>query len=116
MNGGGLQLLIAQNLMHRIIVWFAFRPLAISTSTSAMTTTAFVRFYAFHLLSLDLVTNKNVAPVITNHADAGVLGMKYNYTIKNDGTLDDLREEAKRFVFCVAYVVGKERKNNENCK
>jgi hypothetical protein len=46
-----------------------------------------------------LVTNKNVAPVITNHADAGVLYMKYNYTIKNDGTLDDLREEAKRFVF-----------------
>lgn len=55
-----------------------------------------------------LVTNKNVAPVITNHADAGVLGMKYNYTIKNDGTLDDLREEAKRFVFCVAYMLGKE--------
>ena len=55
-----------------------------------------------------LVTRKAVAPIITNHADAGVLGMRYDYTIRNDGTLDDLREEAKRFMFCVAYVAGKE--------
>ena len=57
-----------------------------------------------------LVTRKSVSPIITNHHDANVFNMKYNYTIKNDGNLDDLREEAKRFVFCVAYMVGKEMK------
>ena len=57
-----------------------------------------------------IVTNKNVPKIMTNRADSGVFDMKYNYNVKNDGTISDLVEEAKKFVFLCR---GKDVLNNE---
>jgi hypothetical protein len=45
-----------------------------------------------------LVRNKNVRPITSNTADANVENYEYDYVINNDGTLDDLKETARRFV------------------
>lgn len=34
----------------------------------------------------------------SNHADANYLNYKYDYTIINDGTFDDLKEKARKFL------------------
>ena len=45
-----------------------------------------------------LITNKNVAAINTNISDRDVNKYKYDYQIKNDGTLEELKEKAKEFV------------------
>lgn len=46
-----------------------------------------------------LITNKNVPNITTNSADASVYDYQYyDYIIKNDGTLNDLKEAALNFV------------------
>lgn len=46
-----------------------------------------------------LVTNKNVKPIISNESDKNVMNHEYDYYIKNDGTLDDLENTTKDFIF-----------------
>ena len=45
-----------------------------------------------------LIKSNRVKQVTSNHADAKVFEYNYDYTINNDGTLDDLWNEACRFV------------------
>ena len=45
-----------------------------------------------------LVKNPNVKKIESNHADAEVENYDYNYTILNDGTLQDLEITAKNFI------------------
>lgn len=45
-----------------------------------------------------LITNKNVEVIVSNHSDKDVANYTYDYYIKNDGTLKQLEETAKRFV------------------
>ena len=53
---------------------------------------------AFPELKTILVTNKNVPNITTNSGDAGVFDYHYDYYIKNDGTLEDLKESALNFI------------------
>lgn len=46
-----------------------------------------------------LVTNKNVPIITSNESDKNVMKYEYDLRIKNDGTLKDLEEIAKTFVF-----------------
>ena len=45
-----------------------------------------------------LIDNPNVGKIESNHADANVENYKYDYIIKNDGTLEQLDNTAKLFV------------------
>ena len=45
-----------------------------------------------------LITSSRVAKITTNSSDANVEEYDYDYHIKNDGTLEDLKEQAKEFV------------------
>lgn len=45
-----------------------------------------------------LVTSTRVKKITSNSSDADVENYEYDYYIKNDGTLDELREMAKEFV------------------
>lgn len=45
-----------------------------------------------------LITNKNVPNITSNNADAGVFDYSYDYIIRNDDTLYDLKVAALRFV------------------
>lgn len=45
-----------------------------------------------------LIKNPRVEQITTNHADANVEGYNYDYTIVNDGTLEQLEKVAKFFV------------------
>ena len=45
-----------------------------------------------------LVTNKNVPIITSNSADAGVFDYHYDYYIKNDGILEDLKKNALSFI------------------
>ena len=45
-----------------------------------------------------LVTSTRVEKITSNSSDANVENYEYDYYIKNDGTLDELREMAKEFV------------------
>jgi hypothetical protein len=45
-----------------------------------------------------LVTSTRVEKITSNSSDANVENYEYDYYIKNDGTLDELRETAKEFV------------------
>lgn len=49
-----------------------------------------------------LITNKNVPVIKSNSGDANVFDYRYDYYIKNDGTLDDLKNIALDFIekFC----------------
>ena len=44
-----------------------------------------------------LVTRNSVEQITSNHADADVFNVNYDYHIHNDGSLADLRETAKQF-------------------
>ena len=44
------------------------------------------------------ITNPRVPNVTTNHADAHVNEYAYDYTIVNDGTMEDLKAKAKEFM------------------
>ena len=48
-----------------------------------------------------LIENKNVKTISSNMADANVFNYTYDYTVKNNGTLDDFRENVKEFVSTV---------------
>lgn len=45
-----------------------------------------------------LIKNPNVPKITTNHADANVECYNYDYTIVNDGNLDDLKSKGKVFL------------------
>ena len=45
-----------------------------------------------------LVTSNRVEKILTNSSDANVDQFNYDYYIKNDGTLDELKEKARLFV------------------
>ena len=45
-----------------------------------------------------LITNKNVAAILTNYSDSDINNYQYDYTIHNDGTLEELEQKAKEFV------------------
>jgi len=45
-----------------------------------------------------LITSTRVEKILTNSSDANVENIKYDYYIKNDGTIDELKEKAKQFV------------------
>lgn len=49
-----------------------------------------------------LITNKNVPHITSNEADAGVFNYHYDYVIRNDGTLEELKDKALTFInrFC----------------
>ena len=48
-----------------------------------------------------LIENKNVKTISSNMADANVFNYTYDYTVKNNGTLDDFRENVEEFVSTV---------------
>lgn len=50
-----------------------------------------------------LVTRDSVPHITSNMADAGVFDMKYDYYVKNNGTLQDLKNEAKSFIRWLSY-------------
>ena len=45
-----------------------------------------------------LITSARVEKIMTNHSDANVEQYQYDYSITNDGTLEELKEKAKQFV------------------
>lgn len=45
-----------------------------------------------------LITNNNVNAITSNVADAGVNNYEYDYTVNNNGTLEDLEKESLTFV------------------
>ena len=48
-----------------------------------------------------LIENKNVKTISSNMADANVFNYTYDYTVKNNGTLDDFRENLEEVVSTV---------------
>lgn len=46
-----------------------------------------------------LITNNRVKKIKTNISDANVEMLKYDYYIENNGTLEELKQKAKKFVF-----------------
>jgi len=45
-----------------------------------------------------LITNPRVKLIVSNDSDGKVNEYKYDYYIENDGTLEDLKEKAKKFI------------------
>jgi len=45
-----------------------------------------------------LIRNPRVALITSNNSDGNVYKYEYDYTIENDGTLEDLKNKAKNFV------------------
>ena len=45
-----------------------------------------------------LITNPRVKLITSNNSDGKVNEYKYDYYLQNDGTLEDLKEKAKKFV------------------
>lgn len=45
-----------------------------------------------------LIKNPRVELITSNNSDGNVYNYNYDYIIENDGTLDDLREKARKFV------------------
>lgn len=45
-----------------------------------------------------LVTNKNIPLITSNESDKNVMNYKYDYYIRNDGTLEELETTARNFV------------------
>ena len=45
-----------------------------------------------------LVTRNSVEQIMSNMADANVYNYEYDYTIHNDGTIEDLKKVAEQFV------------------
>lgn len=48
--------------------------------------------------AISVFVERDVPFISTNIADAGVYDYKYDYCIDNNGTLEDLKEEAKKFI------------------
>lgn len=46
-----------------------------------------------------LITSSRVEKIVTNNSDANVEQYEYDTYISNDGTLDELKEKAKQFVW-----------------
>ena len=46
-----------------------------------------------------LVTNPRVALITSNSSDANVYNYKYDYKIENSGSLEDLKQKAKEFIY-----------------
>lgn len=46
-----------------------------------------------------LITNDRVEQVTSNHADMGVYDFEYDYIIDNNGTLEDFKLKAKKFMW-----------------
>lgn len=46
-----------------------------------------------------LITRDSVEPITTNMADANVHNYQYDYTINNNGTLEELEIQARKFVY-----------------
>lgn len=46
-----------------------------------------------------LITNSRVEKIITNASDANVAQYDYDYYISNDGTIEELEEKAREFVY-----------------
>ena len=47
-----------------------------------------------------LIRNPRVALITSNNSDGNVYKYEYDFTIENDGTLEDLKQKAKNFVLC----------------
>lgn len=45
-----------------------------------------------------LIKNNRVPQIMTNMADAGVYNYMYDYTIENNGSLEEFKEKTERFV------------------
>jgi len=45
-----------------------------------------------------LITNPRVKLIVSNDSDGKVNDYKYDYYLENDGTLEDLKEKAKKFI------------------
>lgn len=45
-----------------------------------------------------LITNKNVAAILSNYSDSDINNYHYDYVIHNDGTLEELKQKAKNFL------------------
>lgn len=45
-----------------------------------------------------LITNKNIPHITSNVADAGVFDYHYDYIIRNDGDLEELKDKALEFI------------------
>ena len=45
-----------------------------------------------------LVKNKNAKLITSNESDKNIFNYEYNYVINNNGSIDDLRNEVKKFV------------------
>ena len=45
-----------------------------------------------------LITSSRVKKIISNKADANVLEYNYDENVKNDGSLDELKENVKKFI------------------
>ena len=45
-----------------------------------------------------LITNPRVALITSNNSDGNVYKYNYDWTIENDGTLEDLKQKAREFV------------------
>lgn len=48
--------------------------------------------------AITLFIDRKVTEPISNHADANVENFQYDYIVNNNGTLDELLQEAKKFV------------------
>ena len=53
-----------------------------------------------------LIENPSIKRIESNHADSQVKDYKYDYVIKNDGTLEDLRNKANDFIENVIFCKG----------
>ena len=56
-----------------------------------------------HCCSTLLIKNNRISTISTNHADAEVENFNYNYTINNDGTLEDLESKVIKFIEKLEY-------------
>jgi hypothetical protein len=45
-----------------------------------------------------LITSNRVKKIVSNNSDANVENYNYDYYISNDGTIEELKEKAKKFI------------------
>lgn len=58
-----------------------------------------------------LIKRNSTQAITTNVSDANVENYKYDYIINNDGTLEDLEIEARKFVY--KYIIEEDNDNDE---
>ena len=56
-----------------------------------------------------LIVNDRITKITSNMADANVFNYKYDYVIHNDRTLEDFRQEIKKFLEVIFINVGLQR-------